>query len=178
MTPNTLSDILHALRAGQVKLDAHLGGLALTAFYAHPPEVWSPADHVQHLDLSYRQLLWGLRLPKLVLLARFGRPQRASRDFATVKAAYYAKLAEGFGATPAVIGPLIAQAQATAQTRASLMQTWRESAAAMLERVAGWDDAALDAHQVPHPAIGMLTMREMLFFFVFHDAHHLADLQT
>ncbi len=35
-----------------------------------------------------------------------------------------------------------------------------------------WDETALDQYQVPHPVIGNLTVREMLFFTIHHNLRH------
>jgi hypothetical protein len=36
-----------------------------------------------------------------------------------------------------------------------------------------WPERALDRHLLPHPLMGLLTIREMLAFTVYHTAHHL-----
>jgi hypothetical protein len=36
-----------------------------------------------------------------------------------------------------------------------------------------WPEAKLDAIQLPHPLLGNLTVREMLFFTLFHQSHHM-----
>jgi uncharacterized damage-inducible protein DinB len=42
-----------------------------------------------------------------------------------------------------------------------------------LVRAAGrWSERALDARQLPHPLLGKLTVREMLFFTLYHNRHH------
>ena len=33
-------------------------------------------------------------------------------------------------------------------------------------------DAELDLYQLPHPALGNLTIRELLSFTIFHIEHH------
>ena len=36
-----------------------------------------------------------------------------------------------------------------------------------------WSDADLDRYQMPHPLLGKFTVREMLFFTVYHQHHHM-----
>jgi len=53
-----------------------------------------------------------------------------------------------------------------------VLQRWQKVAAgldAVLER---WDDKRLDRYQLPHPVLGKLTVREMLFFTLYHNKHH------
>ena len=35
-----------------------------------------------------------------------------------------------------------------------------------------WSEKKLDRYQAPHPALGKLTIREMLYFTIFHNVHH------
>lgn len=35
-----------------------------------------------------------------------------------------------------------------------------------------WSEADLDRVRMPHPILGPLTVREMLFFTLYHDGHH------
>lgn len=37
-----------------------------------------------------------------------------------------------------------------------------------------WSESKLDRLQLPHPLLGKLTVREMLFFTLYHQRHHLA----
>lgn len=36
----------------------------------------------------------------------------------------------------------------------------------------GWSERDLDRIRMPHPILGMLTTREMLFFTLYHNRHH------
>ncbi|MFD1732536.1 hypothetical protein ACFSC4_17950 [Deinococcus malanensis] len=40
-------------------------------------------------------------------------------------------------------------------------------------QVQGWPDHELDARSMPHPVLDMLTVREMLYFTIEHNLHHL-----
>ena len=35
-----------------------------------------------------------------------------------------------------------------------------------------WDEDRLDQTQFPHPAMGIMTMRELMYFKIFHTKHH------
>ncbi len=57
------------------------------------------------------------------------------------------------------------------------MQTWNESNQRLFDALQNWEEADLDRYQVPHPAIGPITMREMLFFTLHHNSLHWRDIQ-
>jgi hypothetical protein len=42
----------------------------------------------------------------------------------------------------------------------------------LVSLVARWPENALDRRLLPHPLLGRLTVREMLFFTVYHNRHH------
>src|SRR5579859_3509649 len=44
-------------------------------------------------------------------------------------------------------------------------------------RVATWSEIDLDRYRLPHPLLGKLTVREMLFFTVQHLAHHASKVE-
>jgi hypothetical protein len=37
-----------------------------------------------------------------------------------------------------------------------------------------WSEAELDAYRLPHPLLGRLSVREMMFFTLLHNRHHQA----
>jgi hypothetical protein len=43
-----------------------------------------------------------------------------------------------------------------------------ELAAALLR----WPERALDTTRMPHPLLGAITVREMMFFTLYHNRHH------
>ena len=144
----------------------------LEAFFRRSePEVWAPADQVRHLTKAIRAVNGGLSLPRLALLILFGSSRRASRSFEALLADYKAALSRGGKAgrfTPA-------STPATEQTEAGRARIMAYHAAAVdtfaraLER---WPDGALDRYRLPHPLLGKLTVREMAYFTLLHNIHH------
>ncbi len=41
-----------------------------------------------------------------------------------------------------------------------------------MKRVDSFSEAQLDALILPHPLLGKLTLREMLYFTIYHVQHH------
>jgi len=42
----------------------------------------------------------------------------------------------------------------------------------LVSTVERWDDEELDQYLLPHPILGKLTIREMLFFTIYHNLRH------
>ena len=56
---------------------------------------------------------------------------------------------------------------------AEIMTAWTAATVDLQNALRRWPEAALDRQRLPHPIIGMLTVREILGFTVYHTAHHL-----
>jgi len=41
-----------------------------------------------------------------------------------------------------------------------------------------WSETDLDTHQFQHAALGMITVREVLFFTIFHNTLHWNDIRA
>ena len=98
-------------------------------------------------------------------LARlFGKPERASKTYDEIVAAYQARLGEGIRAedfdrvTPA----FYRFPEGVADEQAYLVETWDESNQRLFDALRFWDEADLDGYQILHPAMGPVTVRERM----------------
>lgn len=154
---------------------AFWGGFPPEVFIAPIGEAWSPADNLRHLRKSTKPVTNALRMPSIVPSLLFGKPAAPSRSFSEVRDVYQAALAGGVTAgkfTPAV-KPIVSDA---ATYQKEVIGEWSEVVNGLAKVVDGFSEAALDASQLPHPAIGKLTVREMLFFTLYHHTHHAATV--
>ena len=56
--------------------------------------------------------------------------------------------------------------------RGKTLGRWRRAGGELRGAVGRWSEDQLDRYQLPHPAMGKMTVREVLFFTVYHNAHH------
>lgn len=121
-------------------------------------EAWTPAEHLRHLDRSVRG---GDAWPGVSALA-------AAAALRTGAAAL-ARLAARGKATPAFIPPREAVAEGeVAAYRARLLERWADANVRIREAVERWPERALDRIRLPHPLLGLLTVREMLLLTDLH----------
>jgi len=126
---------------------------------------------VRHLGKSIRAVAKGLGMPRLVLAVSFGIALRPSRPYEQVVEAYEQVLAGGADAGRFAPSPRELPADPAGWRREVMDE--REEAADALARVIGrWSERALDRHRLPHQLLGKLTVREMLFFTLHHNLHH------
>jgi hypothetical protein len=144
-------------------------------FFAPLGDAWSPADNVRHLVKSNRPVALALGMPRILLLLRFGFTARPSRRYAEVVDVYQRALRGGLRAgryTARALEPLERTADMRARSLAALDGTLADLHAAL----AGWSERGLDRLRIPHPGIGMLTVREMVGWTIYHNTHHVANV--
>lgn len=169
--PFTKSEILRDLGAVHDWSAEFWQSFDRAEFFAPLGDAWSPADNVRHLIKSNRPVAMALKIPRLFLLLRFGFARRPSRSYSALKATYYEALGSGlkagrFGASP--IPDHLQTDERREQELAKLSQTFSDLSMA----IQGWSERALDRLRLPHPGLGLLTVREMLLFTIYHNTHH------
>ena len=166
--PHAGRDLSAALGRLVAEGTTFLQQLPAAAFAAPQGSAWSPSEHVRHLRKSSAPLVTALGVPRLVLGLRFGTAARPSRSFDAMVAVYRQALTDG-----ATAGRFTPSGEGAALDRTAVLEDWARVTGALQARLARWDEAALDRYQLPHPVLGLLTVREMLAFTVYHTAHHL-----
>ena len=177
--PFSAAEIVAAMTRLHAKSERYLTAIPAAEFAAPQGEKWSPADHVRHLAKSTYPLVGALGLPKLVLGLRFGRNRADSRPLPVLRDVYRATLRET-GATAGRFAPAPqappADAAAAGAWQQEVLGKWRGAVSGLALKIPGWSEPALDRYRLPHPLLGKLTVREMLLFTVYHNAHHLEQV--
>ena len=168
--PETREQIRDELIRQEREIAEYLGGLSIHEFFADQGVHWSPAGHLRHLNKGVRAVANGVGQPRVALMA-YGLGRDGSRSYADVVAAYRAALDAGgkagkFGPSDRVpdIPP--------DEWRLQIMDRWRDSSEQLRTALEGWPEKALDRFRLPHPLIGKLTLRELLLWTLYHNAHH------
>jgi hypothetical protein len=134
-------------------------------------EAWSPADTVRHLIKSTAPVAQALFSPKPGLQAMFGTASRASMPYPELVDRYHAALAAGGNAGSFAPSPSPIPADLRAWQK-DLVSKCESEIAALSAAAEPWSESDLDLYQLPHPLLGKLTVREMLFFTLYHFEHH------
>jgi hypothetical protein len=168
----TRDEIIAALQNVDREGAAYWSAFAPDVFFAKIGSSWSPAETVRHLVKAIRPVTKALSMPKLALRVMFGRPRRAPETYDALRTRYLGLLESGgqagrFAPTPRRESDL-------ASWRLSILRQLSDANASLAAAMARWPDGALDRYQLPHPLLGKLTVREMLFFTVYHQHHHMA----
>jgi DinB superfamily len=144
-------------------------------FAAPLGDAWSPADNLRHLIKSTTPVTKGLSLPSLALRMLFGSARTPSASYVGLRDRYQAVLANG--ATAGRFAPKAARVPSDhAAWQRELVGRCRDSASDLRQAAGRWSEADLEVYRLPHPLLGKLTLREMLFFTLYHFTHHQANV--
>ncbi len=170
--PFTAPELQRALRAVVDEGTAFLATLSDEEFFRPQGDRWSPAEHVRHLRKGSAPLARALPLPVWMIQLRFGRHRGPSRPYHELRTSYLGVLAAGGQAGEFAPSPEPAPEDPAAR-RAEIIRQWRDTNEALIKAASGWSESALDRAQGLHPLLGMLSVRELLEFTVYHTTHHL-----
>ncbi|HET6723774.1 MAG TPA: DinB family protein [Chitinophagaceae bacterium] len=158
------------------KIDAfnnYIEPLSKEQFEATPNGKWSAGQNLDHLIRAIKPLQLAYRLPKFALMVLFGRTNRPSRTFDELVTKYKTKLAAGGKASGPFIPPLI-----SFDKKEALIRKYREQKEKLIAKVERQNEKDLDTYILPHPLLGKVTLREMLYFTIHHNEHHLESLKN
>ena len=173
-------ELISALEDVHREVTEYFGSLSRDDFFRRPEEeVWSPAEHLIHLNKSVKAVTSGLAMPKLALRVSFGASKKPSRTFEELHEVYLDQLKKGARATGPYVPPTLDLADEAREeaTRTRVLSGWEAAGGTLVEKLRGWSEKNLDKLRMPHPLLGKLTVREMMCFTLFHDRHHLASVR-
>lgn len=170
--PRDRSALLASLDAMHGEIQRAMESLSPQVFVAAQGEFWSPADHMRHLIRSNRPLAVALGAPKIMLRFRFGKSGGPSRAYEQVVEQYHQALKDGAQARGRYLPSPRQGDDDDAGWQALIMGRWQDVGRDLQKLYGKWNDKHLDRLQLPHPVIGNLTVREMLYFTLYHNHHH------
>lgn len=170
-SPWTLAEIRSALDEAHRRVASYFGGLPRDELYRREPGEWAPVDDLRHLTLSVSPVVRALETPVDDLRSRFGEADRASRSYGEVRDAYRAELDAGL-TSPEPFVPGDREDEDPAELRERALARWESLGEALQDALDGWSEDEVDRVVLPHPALGPMTVREMLYFTHLHDLHH------
>ena len=141
-------------------------------FEATPGGKWSAGQNLDHLIRSIRPLQPAYGLPKFILRIMFGKTNRHSRTYDELVTKYKNKLAAGGRASGAFIPPAI-----PFDKKELLLKKYEAQKQKLISKIEKQTEKELDEYILPHPLLGKVTLREMLYFTIHHNEHHLELLR-
>ena len=167
------SEINTALQQQAKAFASYIEPMEATAFETMPGGKWSAGQHLDHLIRSIKPVNLALTVPTFYLSYKFGKNNRNGRTYDELVQRYHEKLEAGGKATGEFVPPSIGFHQ-----KKGSLSTFARQYEKLGKKALNMSDSKLDTYLVPHPLLGKVTLREILFFTIFHTQVHLDILKN
>ncbi len=144
----------------------YMNGLSDSDFHYANGRSWSAEQQLAHIALCVAPLVHVFGMEKIAITQAFGTTERGSRTYEQLLTDYLAKLQAG-GKAPDRFVP-----NNNPQDRTVLCEELNKLINTLTTRVNTFTEPELDTLCIPHPLLGCLTLREMLYNAIYHVTHH------
>jgi hypothetical protein len=167
----TQAELVQALEARHNEVGDYFSNLSEATLLADAAPKWNPAQHLIHLTRANSRIAQGFQ-------ARDALPNNESgqaKSYEVVRETYLTALTQA-------PSELLAKNGATVQvetnsSQAQILEAYQQAGTGLRQGIQTWTEAELDAKAMPHPLLGLLSVREMLEFALYHDLHHLEGVR-
>ena len=149
----------------------YLQNISPEDFEKRETEKWSIAQNLDHLIRSTKPIVKALGTSKFALKL-LGKPKGPSRSYNEIVKTYH----EGLASLPIRQGQF-GPPEALEMSQSEYIEFWDSVGNRLNERLEKWKETDLDKYVLPHPLLGKLTIREILFFTIYHTYHHMEAIK-
>ena len=164
-------DLLSKLKDSNQRVINWFTEIPADEFFHREGAVWAASDNVDHLIRSHKPIALALKLPRLTLRTMFGAANQPSRSYEAICGVYKDTLAAGGVASGRYI-PSQQNPEKPETAKMELLNQFSKASADVVSVAEKWNEDDLDGYLLPHPLIGKLTIREMLYFTIYHNLRH------
>lgn len=133
---------------------------------------WSAGENIQHLVNATKMTNVAFNVPKFVHVLLYGKPNRTSHSCSKVIDNYQKQLERGAKAS----GPYIPKQRD--YQRELLQQRIKVQGDKLIASINNkWTEEQLDKYVIKHPILGLLTLRELAYFTIYHNGHHIDTIK-
>ena len=166
--PRSKIEILSAIEDIAEKVESYYTSLSPEQFFHDGLGGWSAAQNLSHITFIGSLAVYLFGLPRFLFIP-FGK-QSVQRDFNTLKNDY-------IGSDKVIfIGPLAPSSIAPPLDANNVIQTmvsdWRKVYRDLNLAIQSIPEEDMDNYSLPHPSMGMLSLREMIYVLIIHPIHH------
>jgi hypothetical protein len=160
-------EIIQQLKERHENFISTIDSLNESDFLFTLPEKWNAGQQLDHIYRSVATLQLAMRIPKPAMKIVIGKANRPSRSYDALVERYIFKLSGGAKATGRFVPSNI-----SFDEKNKLIEKIRVVVEKLSNRINEYSEEDLDELILPHPLMGKLTMREMMFFTIYHVQHH------
>jgi len=161
------TEIISHLQTNHQQFADYIISLSTDEFLYQPKGKWTPAQQADHIVKSVSPVVMALGLPRIAPRLLFGKSNRPSKSYEGLIDKYKEKLAKGGAASGRFIPKEVGLQEHKILPKAIMHYTNM-----LCNKIENIPEQDLDIYLLPHPLLGKLTFREMLYFTVYHVQHH------
>lgn len=133
---------------------------------------WSAGENIQHLVSSTKMTSVAFNVPKFMHVLLYGKPHRTSHGYGKVVDNYLKQLNHGAKASGVYIPKQQNYQRDVLQTRIG------KAGDSLISSINNkWTEEQLDKYLIKHPILDLLTLRELAYFTIYHNGHHINTIK-
>ena len=161
------TEIIQSLHTHHQPFADYIRSLPADDFMHRKESKWTAGQQAEHIIKAVSPVAMAFSLPRFMPRLLFGLSKRSSKTYEELVAQYKAQLAKGGKASARYIPKPV-----DLQQQPFLPQQIMYYIGKICKQVEKITEDELDRYMLPHPLLGKLTLREMLYFTIYHVAHH------
>ncbi|OBX24457.1 DinB family protein [Gelidibacter algens] len=128
---------------------------------------WSVCQNVQHITIALLRVSNFLALPKSSIKSDYGLSERASSSYEISFKVFRNTLENGIKTTEAFMPETNLETSII-----ELVRQGKDTLDTFISNLKNWSEEEFEMYNCPHPVFGKITVREILYFTIYHAQHH------
>ncbi|MFM2224704.1 MAG: hypothetical protein RJA07_906 [Bacteroidota bacterium] len=145
----------------------YINGLTTEELMFSYQNKWTSIQQLQHIVLCVKPIERVFSMTTFDIEQNFGKTDKLSSTYEILLSNYLEKQKEGAKAPERYVPEVVSHNQ-----REILCETLIKSIQNLCSKIENFTEQDLDTFCIPHPSLGSLTMREMLYNVIYHVEHH------
>ena len=164
----TKEEIIQKLQKNHSQFTKYIFSLRSEDFkFSMNNEKWTAGQQAGHIYLSIKPLNAILSYPKWLAKMMLKKANRPSKSYEGLVKKYHEKLSTGRKAPQRFVMEAV-----TEDGKNELLKKIEKSVLKLCAIIKNYSEQELDSVVLPHPLLGYLTLREMMYFTIYHVEHH------
>lgn len=131
-------------------------------------EKWTAGQQADHIYRSLMPVHLILKFPKWTIKQLLGTANRPSKSYEELVSKYYYKLENRTGTPPKFFTPK----EISVAIKPIVFAKVQNNLNKICKALESFSEEELDEFILPHPLLGKVTLREMMYFNILHVEHH------
>ncbi len=146
----------------------YINELTPEEFLFKPEQKWTAGQQLEHIVLCVKTIEKVFTMASSDIEKNFGKINRPTYSYEEILTSYLEKQKQGAKAPEKYVPMSITDID----QKEILLKTLSKSVNSLCEKIDNYSEEDMDTFCIPHPSLGNLTMREMLYNVIYHVEHH------